>query len=71
MRKHNFVVGYKADGECIYGKSDNRNFTEHITPMTVFQAKNYLKTMTSKDPVIFKLVEVKRFNLPGGGTGIR
>ena len=51
-RKHRFVVGYKGDGNVVYGKYNS------ATPFTLFQAKCKVKKLPSGS-VIFKLVELK------------
>ncbi len=59
MRKHNYVVGYKKDENCIYGnpKLDYR----YTNPLTLYQAKQLSKKIRccSEKSVIYKLVEVK------------
>lgn len=66
MRKHNYVVGYKREGECVYGISyDKIGDGQHTQPMTLNQAiKARKKTRLSNGGdteifKIFKLVEVK------------
>lgn len=59
VRKHNYLVGYEGEGQCVYGKDG------YVELMTLFQAKNmakktispwYRKTFKS---VVYKLVKVK------------
>lgn len=62
-RKHNFVVGFKSEGNVAYGK-DNTNGTSHwATLMTLGQAKKALEKLRTSSRIgkaIFKLVEVKQ-----------
>lgn len=65
MRRHNYVVGYKSEGNCIYGKDDGPCSCRYINLMTLFQAKKELKNMITRNGprvykgVVYKLVEVK------------
>lgn len=42
MRKHNYVVGFVGERQCIYGKIDNDS-RSWIDPLTLFQAKGRVK----------------------------
>ena len=56
-RKHNYVVGYKGEGQCVYGRQESKGaYTENIAPMTPFQARRMLKKMRCANACIFKLV---------------
>ncbi len=61
-REHRFVVGYPYEGNVIYGKSTkNENGIERIEfvkPMTISQAKRYLKEMPEKSAAIFEVKEI-------------
>ncbi len=55
MRKHNYAVGYRGKGQCIYGSKN-----ESLDLLTYIQAKKAKKTfMKPKLIAIYKLVEVK------------
>jgi len=63
MRKHNYVVGFVGDNQAIYGKDQHSNkfkndIAAYVSPMTILQAIQQLKTLTGKKKVIYKLVEV-------------
>jgi len=57
MRKHNYVVGYEGEGQCVYGFEK----LEYINLLTLFQARKLAKkTVCGCDKsVVYKLVEVK------------
>lgn len=65
MRTDNFVIGYKSQGNCIYGK-DIKNESSFTDPMTLEQAKKAVKKLVTYNcgkishGVIYKLVEVKK-----------
>jgi len=62
-RKHRFVVGFKEESQCIYGKDafseqcecDVASFTQ---PMTIFQAIRQLETLDGDKKGVYELVEV-------------
>ena len=63
MRKHNYLVGYQGEGQCVYGKEEEgRGF---VDPLTLLQAKRLVKkivTLTRRGKiksVVYKLVEIK------------
>ena len=64
MRKYNYVIGYKGEGQCIYGKDKNK-LSMFCDPMTLFQAKQSAKrtfTLTSRGKTktfVYKLIKVK------------
>lgn len=63
MRKHNYVVGFVGERQCVYGKDkfDDRfqtDVSDYIKPMTINQAIRQLKTLTGKK-AIYKLVKVE------------
>ena len=64
MRKHNYCVGYKGEGQCAYGKDDDGR-RRWINLLTLSQAKQGIKTLITPHGrvtikgVIYKLVEVK------------
>lgn len=63
MRKHNYLVGYKGEGQCVYG--DEKQGYGFTTPMTLSQAKRLSKKVFGQIGrkkfkfVIYKLVEVQ------------
>lgn len=63
MRKYNYVIGYKSNGNVVYGKEENKE--NYAMPMTLCQAKKMAKrtftlNMNRKvNTVVFKLVQVK------------
>lgn len=65
MRKHNYVVGYEGDGQCVYGKPEEDGSSNYITPLTLIQAKMLAKKIVDKrckiidKSVVYKLVRVK------------
>ena len=68
MRKHNYLVGYKGESQCVYGyvkKVYGDREREWVTPMTLTEAKKIRKYITTPTrgrtikSVIYKLVEVK------------
>ncbi len=64
MRKHNHVIGYEGEGQCIYGKDEN-NLSTFCELLTLFQAKQMAKATCSYNngrknkTVVYKLVKVK------------
>lgn len=52
MRKHNYVVGFEGETQCVYGK-DSAGKASYTYPLTIFQAKSRVKKL-------FKLTRVKR-----------
>lgn len=66
-RKHNYVVGYSREGNCIYGKVTGRRIREDFTmanPMTLHQAKSMLNDLHNSPKAIFKLVPLAIFSKP-------
>lgn len=63
-RKHNFVVGYEGEHQCVYSKETEGKFP-WIIPLTYLQAKKMSKKIITKYPdkiirsVVYKLVKVK------------
>lgn len=63
MRKHNYVVGYEGDGQCVYGVDDG-NCQQWINPVTLYQAKKMSKKIITPQirkpvkSVVYKLVKV-------------
>lgn len=64
MRKHNYVVAFEGEGQCVYGKDifDKQfgcNVASFTKPMTIYQAIRQLRTLSAQGKkVIYKLVEV-------------
>lgn len=60
MRKHNYVVGYKGDGNIVYGKDCSSGKSKWAEPLTLFQAKNMAKRLVAgkTKSLVYKLVEV-------------
>lgn len=64
MRKHNYVIGYEGEGQCIYGKDENK-LSMFCDPMTLFQAKQSVKKIFCfnnshlRKTFVYKLVKVK------------
>ena len=63
MRKHNYVVGYEGEGQCVYGSNESYH---SIDLKTLIQARKLSKNMHWTDKkgkrhnsVIYKLVRVK------------
>ena len=65
MRKHNYVVGYRGEGQCVYGKIEFDDGYSFIELLTLKQARKLSKTTVSvmgkkiNKSVVYKLVEVK------------
>lgn len=62
MRKHNYVVGFRGEGQCIYGGKtrSTEEYTDYVNLLTLFQARQKLRKFPIiKDLKIYKLVEVK------------
>lgn len=65
MRKHNFVVGYEGEDQCIYAKEKGSNHPDYLSPLTLLQARKLSKTITCGQSgkiiksAVFKLVKVK------------
>ena len=57
MRKHNYVVGFSGENQCIYGK-DKNNQADYISPMTILQAIRELKSLAGDNKAIYKLVKI-------------
>lgn len=64
-RKHNYIVGYLGENQCIYGNAGALKNKDWIDPMTLFQAKQYVKkinkkwSLKGKDAMkVFKLIEL-------------
>ena len=58
-RKHNYVVGFEGNNQCIYGRGAGEN---NLDPMTLFQAKRQVRTLGQSRGVkrtIYKLVPVE------------
>lgn len=65
-RKHNYLVGYEGEGQCIYGLSfeegGSYNFTDLMTlPKAKREAKKFSIQNGQKKikAVVYKLVKVK------------
>ncbi len=59
-REDRYVVGYKEEKNCIYGKARSRGGSRYVMPLTASQAQKALKTLCSDAPrTVFKLVPVK------------
>jgi hypothetical protein len=56
VRKDRFVIGYRAEKNCIYGKEPPES---NISPMSLRQAQRKLKRMPMRGAAIFKLVPLK------------
>ena len=60
MRKHNYLIGYEGEGQCIYGQIET-----YCDLMTLFQAKQMAKRTCSYNngckikTFVYKLVKVK------------
>lgn len=66
MRKKNYLVGYKGDGQCVYGRENKFTGLNFIPLMTLDEAEQYVKGLVTSHSdgsvsrgIIFKLVEVK------------
>ena len=60
-RKHNYLVGFTPEGNCVYGKVGGRRIREDFTfanPMTLHQAHSMLNDLHNYPKAIFKLVPV-------------
>lgn len=58
--KHEYLVGYEGDNQCRYGKDSTRSDSNWVDPMTLWQAKRYVKRLDQNDkPRIFRLVPVR------------
>jgi hypothetical protein len=63
-RKHNYVVGYPGDRQVAYGwrhfaKGAMMRLDDWCEPMTLLQAKRYVKKLRNPSGAIYKLVRVK------------
>lgn len=66
-RKHNYVIGFGGEDQCIYGKDvkDKRfvnKVADFIQPMTKDEAEFQVKKLDPAKPIkryVFKLVPVK------------
>jgi len=61
VRKHNYVVGYKGENQCVYGRGDE--WTDLLTFAEANKRAKELKTGYGKRIYrgkVFKLVEVKQ-----------
>lgn len=64
MRKHNYLIGYRGEEQCVYGNDDSGIF-DWTNPLTLSQAKKLSKktyTMEKGKKIkstVYKLVEVK------------
>ena len=60
MRKHNYVVGYRGEGQCVYGERDEEiHYSNWTGPLTLMEAKIRVGELRNKGAVVYKLVEVK------------
>ena len=60
--KHQYVVGYHGEKQCVYGPNDKDSSTRYIDRLTLSQARRELKRLSSGTPhqrTIYKLVPVK------------
>ena len=63
MRKHNYLVGYRGENQCVYG--DQKLPCEFTTPMTLTEAEKLSREVNCREgkkiirSVVYKLVEVK------------
>lgn len=55
--KHEYVVGYAGDGNCVYGK-DNGEASHYAMPLTAHQAICCLANFAGDSKTIFRLVPV-------------
>jgi len=69
MRKYKYLVGYRGDGNIMYGKyhtgvnQDGRKKPcneDYAEPMTLHQAKKAVKKLPCDGAAIFELVEVEQ-----------
>lgn len=56
--KHEYVVGFVGDIQCVYGKDATP--PQYIEKLTLHQAKKRLKQMVYGRKTIYKLVPVKK-----------
>lgn len=66
-RKHNYLVGYLDEGNCVYGKLSGRRIREDCkitNPMTLHQANSMLKDLHDYPKAIFKLVPLMIVDKP-------
>ena len=61
MRRHNYIVGYRGERQCIYGRGGGMSSQHaYIDPFTLTEAKKFLKTLSLPHRAkVYKLVEVK------------
>ncbi len=60
-RKHNYVVGFSGEENCVYGSDDANEKYCFINPMTRLEAEKQAKTLENSLPAkryVFKLVPV-------------
>jgi hypothetical protein len=59
-RKHNYVVGYEGEGQCIYGKDYLKDCRRYSKLFTFSQAVEFAsnRVSTRAKQVVFKLVKV-------------
>ncbi len=66
MRKHNYVVGHKDEGEYVCGRKNESWCNEVAYPMTLIQAKKRLEEYpqsNNDELVVYKLVEVENVKI--------
>ncbi len=60
MRKHNYLVGYRGEGQCVYGRAEtDSDWNDSVDLLTLFQAKQRRKKLLGRGGKIYKLVELK------------
>ena len=69
MRKHNYVVGYEGENQCVYGEERRKLHKQNegiATPMTLKQAQKLSRKIISPGDnnkiiksVVYKLVKVE------------
>ena len=58
--KHEYVVGYVGDKECVYGQPTTDGDAKWIDPMTLHQARRELRDWDSSlERAIYRLVPVE------------
>ncbi len=60
-RKHNYLVGYVGEGQCVYGRLFEGEF-HWAQPMTLAQSKRLLRGLhptPKQKTTVYKLVPIK------------
>ena len=57
--KHKYLVGYRGDGQVLYGKNAEKGTFRYAEPLTLNQAEWFRRKMPCKKAVIFRVEEIK------------